>query len=105
MEVEATVPAYYVLSRALDDPQIEFIHHALRITPIAAVLITDAHDCELALKLSDEVYCSQTPHDLAQQIYKETGQSVIIIADTQLLDGYNSDGTKTPGYAATDTEL
>jgi len=94
-ELETSVPAYYIVAKSLDDPQIEFIQHALRITPISAAIITDVYDQELAAKLSD-VVCQASSllsaHEIAQQVYKETGQSVIIIADTQLIDGYDSEG-------------
>lgn len=97
MDEDNMVPAYYVVNKSLGEPETEFILHALRITPITCVVITDAHDAEFAIKLSGEIKRATDfaqAQDLARYLFAEFGRSVLIIGDADFLDAYYMDGHK-----------
>jgi hypothetical protein len=54
-DFEAVLPAYFVVSRKLDEEQLNFVNHAFKITPIVAVIITDVYDNDLALRINQTV--------------------------------------------------
>lgn len=94
-DFEPSIPAYYVVGKKLDDNQLGVVRHALNITPIAVVLVTDVHDNEVALKIHDNVRRVATlpeAYVLAKAIYQETGERVAIIGDAILLDAYDANG-------------
>jgi hypothetical protein len=96
MDEENLVPLYYSISRSLTDAQVADVLHAFRITPIAAAIITDAHDGELARKLHDKVLqVSSLPeaHETARQYGEPT---VIVTGDIELnaeIKAHHMDGS------------
>ena len=97
MDEEFLVPSYYVVHKGCNDVETEFILHALRITPILAVIITDPLDAEFALKLSNEVMRTHSlpeAHELAAKLFKDTNRPVLIIGDAEFVVMYFPDGRK-----------
>ncbi len=93
------VPSYYVLRRLCSDEDIQHVLHALRITPIQAVIVSDILDADFAMKLSTAVLrVSSDPaaHEVAMKVSKDTGRPVLVIGDAKFLDAVYPDGTRGP---------
>jgi hypothetical protein len=56
-----TAPTIYLISRTLTEEQINKVREALFITPLAAVVICDPRDADLAKNFSDTVTSLQQP--------------------------------------------
>jgi prepilin-type processing-associated H-X9-DG protein len=89
MDEEHLVPSYYTIEPDLTDAQVQSVLHALRITPIQATIIIDAHDGELAQKLSDKVIRSS--FNYAHRLALELAEPVIIILGKGF-NAYYADG-------------
>ena len=91
------VPIFYVIRGDLGEEQTQWLIDALKITPIQCVIICDAYDCELAIKLSYQVMRTPTleeAEDLAERIYADFGLPVVIIAGAALAYAKYPDGTR-----------
>jgi hypothetical protein len=94
---DIAVPIFYVVRGDLGEDQTDFLVQALKITPIQCVIICDAYDCELAIKLSYQVMRVPTlaeAEDLAERIHADFGLPVVIIAGAALAYAKYSDGTR-----------
>jgi hypothetical protein len=79
MDEANLVPHFYTASPRLTDTQIEQVLHALRITPVAAVIVTTEDDVALAAMLCEEVRQVSTLSD-AFDLAKQIGEPSIIIS-------------------------
>lgn len=91
MDEENLVPLYYEVRRDLNDAQIAEVVHALQITPVAAAIIANAHDCELASKLSDNVIRVSSLPDAHERAVKYGEPTVIVTGEIQL-NAHYADG-------------
>lgn len=92
-------PAFYVVKQGCNDTETANLLHAMKITPILAVIIVDPADADFALMVSDEVMRTtsvQHSHSLAREIHAETGRPVLVVGEAQFLDAYYSDGRVEP---------
>lgn len=97
---DVRTPAYYVVSRTPSESDVSFVQHALRITPVIAVILssTNRDEADVAANYSENVHRTADlvqAHKLAQEIHKETGQPVLIIGDAVLFESYGESGTNT----------
>jgi hypothetical protein len=73
------VPLFYTVASRVTEEQIEFIIHALKITPVVAAFVTNSDDIELAKKLCDTVLQVSTLSD-AMKLAQESDEASIIIS-------------------------
>jgi hypothetical protein len=90
-EFEASVPVYYIVKRSLNDKEVVLINGVLEITPIYAAIIVDAHDWELANRLSNEVIYQSTM-ERALTLAKDLDYPSIVLGDAEFLDAVYEDG-------------
>src|ERR1700735_714109 len=93
------VPAFYVVKKGLGVAQTEFLLHALRITPIIAVIITDAYDAEVAMKMSNEILRTppfENARELPRKIFQDFDKPTLVIGESTLFDAYYLDGHVQP---------
>jgi hypothetical protein len=90
MDEDNLVPKFYVVGRALTEEQIEFVIHALKITPVVAAFVTNSDDIELAKKLCDTVLQVSTLSD-AMKLAQESDEASIIISGELPFAAYYAD--------------
>ena len=88
---DVVVPLYYVASRTLKEKDVAYISRILQISPVTCVLVSSAHDIELARQFADEVICLDAG-DVER--YAAKLSPVLVIGDAEFLDVVYEDGTK-----------
>lgn len=73
------VPQYYVVSRDITSAQTNHVIYVLKFTPIAAVIITNTDDADLAKKLCELVIQVSTLPE-AHALARTYGEPTIIIS-------------------------
>jgi hypothetical protein len=95
--MEAAIPGYYVVKRNLSDAEVQVVQHALKFTPISAVIVSDAHDIEVATRFSQEVIQTNAVdvHAVANKLSAEAGCFLLVVGETEgFLDACYPDGTR-----------
>ena len=85
------VPLYYSVSSKLTDAQVNEVIHALSSTPVAAAIVTDAHDVDLALKLSG-VIIQRSTLMAAEELARTFGEPTVIVNGGAELEAHYPDG-------------
>lgn len=88
---DVAVPIYYVASRKLTEAQVAYVLRILQISPVTCVLVSSAHDIELARQFADEVICLDAG-DVER--YAAKLAPVLVIGDAEFLDVFYEDGTR-----------
>lgn len=84
-------PRYYVVSRSITPAQTDHVIHVLKFTPIAAAIITNIDDADLAKKLSDTVL--QVPSlPEAHEMSRTYGEATVIISGEPSFYAHYADG-------------
>jgi hypothetical protein len=96
-DFEPRVPSYYVANGNLKDAKLDYLLQLLKMTPVAAVIVTNPQDLEMARKVDDfivRVDGIKAAHFFAQGFVKDSGRPVLILGDSEFLDGVFPDGTR-----------
>jgi len=89
------VPSYYTVKSDVTEEELSSILHALEITPILAVIITDNHDLELAQKFGKEVLRTNTFKEATETAFElstRMGQPVLVIGNSATFQPCYSEG-------------
>ena len=82
---DVQVPAYYILSRSIDESRISSAVDALSITPVVCALITDPNDAKLAVHFTRDIIGALSIEDarsVALAINEVSQRAVLVIGDT-----------------------
>lgn len=93
------VPLYYVVSRKLPPEEAFIVLHCLSITPCQCAVISDVHDCKLAITLSNEIIRAATDEDahlIAKDLSIKTKRPLMVIGEANFLDAVYPDGHREP---------
>lgn len=91
-------PVYYEASSKLTDEQVDWVLHALSITPILCSIYVSPHDSELASKISDNNLRTmnlEAARDLAKYFHDNSGgRPSLVLGEAGLLDAVYPDGKR-----------
>jgi uncharacterized protein YeeX (DUF496 family) len=96
-DFEPRVPSYYVANCDLKDAKLDYLLQLLKMTPVAAVIVSNPKDIELARKVDDfivRVDDIKAAHVFAQGFAKDSERPVLVLGDAEFLDGVFADGTR-----------
>jgi hypothetical protein len=77
---ELRIPLFYRVKPDLSEEELNQVLHALRITPVACVIVTDPRHTQQALSFGVEfIYCTEAADDLARSL----SQPCVVIGGIQ----------------------
>ncbi|MFZ1973843.1 MAG: hypothetical protein WAU89_13415 [Candidatus Acidiferrales bacterium] len=85
------VPQYYVVSRNLTPARTDHVVHVLKFTPIAAAIITNIDDADLARKLCELVIQVPTLPE-AYEMSRTYGEPTLIVSGEPSFYAHYADG-------------
>lgn len=84
---DVQVPAYYILSRSIEESRIPAAVDALSITPPVCAVVTDIVDAQLAHQFSRDILQASSvanAREIALAINADAHRAVLILTDTKV---------------------
>jgi hypothetical protein len=94
---DVEVPSLYVVSRKLPSDEAYPVIHALSLTPVQAVVISDVHDASLALELCPSLLRAGSDEDalvVAAAMAKDMSRPVLVVGEANFLDAIYASGRR-----------